>query len=279
MKLSAEEMAVAIGIAATQAAGLKSMFGTECKPFHAGLAAQSGLRAAQLASRGMESRTDALECKQGFAATMSPDCNPQAVLGNPGKYYIRENLFKYHASCYGTHSALECVRKLRAEHGVEPQMVKRATVHVEKGADAVCNIQNPRTGLEAKFSLRFMTALGLAGRDTSDLALYNETTAADPLLCGLRDRVAVELVAGWTSMQTEVILELADGRRVAAMEDAGIPATDVATQGRRVTAKFQRLVAPVLGTERCGRLMSLLQRLDQARADELMSAASLPEGA
>jgi 2-methylcitrate dehydratase PrpD len=210
---------------------------------------------------------------------MSPDCNPQAVLVNPGKYYIRENLFKYHASCYGTHSALECVSKLRAEHGVEPQMVKRATVRVEKGSDAVCNIQNPRTGLEAKFSLRFMTALGLAGRDTSDLAIYNETTAADPLLCALRDRVAVELVSGWTSMQTEVILELADGRRVVAMEDAGVPATDVAAQGRRVTAKFRRLVEPVSGAQRSATLMSLLQRLDQVRADELMSAASLPEGA
>jgi 2-methylcitrate dehydratase PrpD len=279
MKLSADQMAVAIGIAATQAAGLKSMFGTECKPFHAGLAAQSGLRAAQLASRGMASRTDALECAQGFAATLSPNFNPEAVLGDPGKYYIRENLFKYHASCYGTHSALECVSKLRAAHGVKPQMVRRATVRVEKGADAVCNIQNPRTGLEAKFSVRFMTALGLAGMDTSDLAIYNEATAADPFVCALRDRVAVELVNGWTSMQTEVILELADGRRVVAMEDTGIPATDVAGQARRVTAKFERLVPPVLGAERSARLMSLLQRLGRVRADELMSAASLPAGA
>ena len=279
MKLSAEQTAVAIGIAATQAAGLKSMFGTECKPFHAGLAAQSGLRAAQLAARGMESRANALECAQGFAAVMSPDCNPQAVAGNPHKHYIRENLFKYHASCYGTHSALECVNQLREAHGVTAQMVKRATVRVEKGADTVCNIQNPRTGLEAKFSLRFMTALGLAGADTSDLAIYNEATAADPALCALRDRVAVELVGGWTSMQTEVVLELADGRRVAVMADAGIPAADVAVQGQRLTAKFERLVVPVLGAERSRRLLSLLQQLERTGVDELMSAASLPAGA
>ena len=279
MKLNPRQTAVAIGIAVTQAAGLKSMFGTECKPFHAGLAAQSGLRAAQLALRGMESRSDALECPQGFAATLSPDCNPDAILGNPDKYYIRENLFKYHASCYGTHSALECVSKLRAAHGVTPQTVKHAIVRVEQGSDAVCNIQNPRTGLEAKFSVRFMTALGLAGVDTSDLAIYNETTAADPGLCALRDRISIELVAGWTSMQTEVILELTDGRRVAAMEDTGVPSTDFSEQGRRVTAKFQRLVTPVLGPERSQRLMSLLQGLDQVTADELMNAASLPQEA
>ena len=279
MKLNAAQTAAALGIAATQAAGLKSMFGTKCKPFHAGLAAQSGLRAAQWAARNMDSRMDVLECAQGFAATLSPNCNPQAILGNPDKFYILEHLFKYHASCYGTHSALECVRQLREAHGVEPAMIKHAIVRVEQGSNGVCNIQNPRNGLEAKFSVRFMTALGLAAVDTSDLAVYSEATAAEPALCALRDRITVELVSGWTSMQTEIILELVDGRRLTAMTDAGVPATDFAGQGHRVTAKFERLVTPVLGASRSRDLLSLLQRLDQTGVDELMAAASLPAGA
>src|SRR5262249_14371887 len=64
--LSAMARAAALGIAATQAAGLKAQFGTMCKPFHAGKAAQNGLLAARLAARGFTSRDDILECAQGF---------------------------------------------------------------------------------------------------------------------------------------------------------------------------------------------------------------------
>ena len=43
--LDAERFAMALGIAGTQAAGLKSMFGTMCKPLHAGKASYHGLMA------------------------------------------------------------------------------------------------------------------------------------------------------------------------------------------------------------------------------------------
>jgi len=56
MGLDAETTATACGIAATRASGLKSMFGTMCKPLHAGMAAQNGLMAARLAARGFTSR-------------------------------------------------------------------------------------------------------------------------------------------------------------------------------------------------------------------------------
>ena len=69
--LQVEACARALGIAGTQAAGLKSMFGTMCKPFHAGKAASNGLYAAMLSSRGFESRIDVLECDQGFADTQT----------------------------------------------------------------------------------------------------------------------------------------------------------------------------------------------------------------
>ena len=78
--LDAEATAMALGIAGTQAAGLKSQFGTMCKPFHAGKAAQNGLLAARLAARGFSSRADIVECVQGFALTHGPDFSPEAAL-------------------------------------------------------------------------------------------------------------------------------------------------------------------------------------------------------
>src|SRR5205814_4107167 len=101
--LDAEATARALGIAGTQAAGLKSQFGTMCKPFHAGKASQSGLLAARLAARGFSSRPDLVECEQGFALTHGPDFNAEAALAAPASgFHIFANLFKYHAACYLT---------------------------------------------------------------------------------------------------------------------------------------------------------------------------------
>ncbi|MPZ42761.1 MAG: MmgE/PrpD family protein [Betaproteobacteria bacterium] len=273
LRLDAERTAMALGIAATEAAGLKAMFGTQCKPFHAGMAAEHGIRAALLAQRGMQSRTDALECRQGFAQVLSPDLDPQAALGDPEAYFIRDNLFKYHAACYGTHSAIECARTLRAEHRFAPDEIESVTVRVERGADAVCNIASPRTGLEAKFSLRLTTAMALCGRDTADLAVYSESTAADPVLVGVRDRIRMELIEGWPLMQTEVALGLRGGRRLVTACDTGIPSADYARQGTRLQEKFVRLTRPVLGAERSARLLERLNAIECTRVRELMRVA------
>jgi 2-methylcitrate dehydratase PrpD len=273
LRLDVERTAMAVGIAATEAAGLKAMFGTQCKPFHAGMAAEHGIRAALLARRGMQSRIDALECRQGFAQVMSPDLDLQAALGDPEAFFIRENLFKYHAACYGTHSAIECARILRVEHRFAPEEIESVTVQVERGADAVCNIAGPRTGLEAKFSLRLTTAMALCGRDTADLAIYSEATAADPMLVGVRDRVQVELMDDWPSMQAEVAVKLRDGRRLATRCDTGIPSTDYARQGVRLQEKFRRLTQPLLGEARSARLLELLTGIERIRVRELMAVA------
>jgi 2-methylcitrate dehydratase PrpD len=147
-------------------------------------------------------------------------------------------------------------------------------LRVETGSDAVCNIPNPRTALEAKFSLRFMGAAALAGADTSDLAFFKDATTADAALCALRDKVSVELVSNWPAMQAEVVIETKDGRVLRATHDAGVPGTDIQRQGRRLTAKFQRLVEPVLGEERCGKLLRLLERLDETPVADLMAACA-----
>ena len=60
--------------------GSSRKFGTMCKPFHAGKAAQNGLLAARLAARGFSSRADIIECVQGFALTHGPDFVPGAAL-------------------------------------------------------------------------------------------------------------------------------------------------------------------------------------------------------
>jgi len=275
--LDAERAAHALGIAGTRASGLKAMFGTDCKPYHAGLAAENGVVAARLARRGMVSRPDVLECRQGFAATQSPDFRPQAAL-EADRWFIRDNLFKYHAACYGTHSAIECVARLRAGHAIAPGEVERVRVRVERIADGICNIAAPRTGLEAKFSLRFTTALALAGGDTAALASYSEAMLADPMIAALMPRVSVDLVDGWPAMRTEVAIDLRTGRCLEGAFDCGEPESDLAAQDARLAAKFTALCEPVLGRARARELRDAIDRIESVRVRELVALCRAQDG-
>jgi 2-methylcitrate dehydratase PrpD len=262
--LDAEAIAMALGIAGTQAAGLKSQFGTMCKPFHAGRAAQNGLLAARLAERGFSSRTDLVECVQGFALTHGPDFVPEAALAVPeAGFHLLANLFKYHAACYFTHAPIECARQLRAEHRLTPDMIAGITIKIDASCDRVCNIPVPVDGLQSKFSLRQTVAMALAGVDTASLGAYSAENARDPRLVGLRERVRFEWQPGWPQTLCELELELADERRVSARHDAGIPAADIAEQGTRLAAKFDALTEPVLGIPRARELRAVITGLDK----------------
>jgi 2-methylcitrate dehydratase PrpD len=263
LKLDAEQFTTALGIAGTQAAGLKSMFGTMCKPLHAGKASYHGLLGAKLAMRGFTSRLDVIECQQGFASTHSPDFHPERAVETPAHgWYIRSNLFKYHAACYMVHSSIEATRKLRDQFGVTPDRVEHVSVQLEESCDRICNIPAPRTGLEAKFSLRLATAMGLAGIDTGRLSTYSEAVAADPGLVRLRDKVSLDFRVGIPNTFAEVELLLTDGTCLHAQHDSGIAATDTSDQGRRLEEKFAGLVEPVLGSQRCRALISGIRSFD-----------------
>ena len=69
--LSEQQMLWAIGLAATQPVGLQEMFGSMTKSFHPGRAAQNGLTAAILASKGFTSSEQSLEAKYGWVNAVS----------------------------------------------------------------------------------------------------------------------------------------------------------------------------------------------------------------
>src|SRR5215469_13079247 len=97
-----EALTHALGLAGTQAAGLKSVFGTMSKPLHPGKAAQNGLLAARLAARGFTSDVDILCSAQGFAATQSTTADPAAALAErdapKNTPWVVDALFKHHAA-------------------------------------------------------------------------------------------------------------------------------------------------------------------------------------
>src|SRR5262249_47223528 len=157
-----------------------------------------------LAERGFESRHDVLECRQGFAAAYSRDFNPEAALADPPfGFHIRDNLFKFHPACYGTHGAIEAAHALRGK-GIAGSDVRRVVAKVAPITDTMCNIPAPRNAFEAKFSLRLLIAYALGGIDTGKLDAYGEATINEPRLIALRDKVEIVLDPKLTLTQANV---------------------------------------------------------------------------
>lgn len=263
--LDAAQMATAFGIAGTQAAGLKSMFGTMCKPLHAGKAAADGLLAADLARRGFTANPAVLEVDQGFAASQTRTVNPAAARREPaGGYFIPDTLFKYHAACYLTHSMVEAIGDARRQHGFAADEVKGVRVSVDGGHFRVCNIPSPATGLESKFSLRQMAAFALSGIDTAALDTFSDALAVRRDLVALREKVAIEQDNGRLADRraAHVAITLSDGRVLTAEHNVAIPMRDLDLQWQKLSAKFMALAAPVVGADKAGRLVELCRSLE-----------------
>ncbi len=274
--LNEKQIRNALGIAASQAAGLKSNFGTMTKPFHAGKAAMNGLMAARMAAKGFTANEAVIECAQGMADVMMPGFQAGFTAPNPAGYFaVQQTLFKYHAACYLTHASINAIGELRDKHGIGLDDLQAMTLQIDPGHLTVCNIPDPTTGLEIKFSIRHCAAMALAGMDTSALATYSDENAADARLAAARAKIDLETTTDVERHAARVLLTLRDGRTLEAHSDAGVPAADTDEQWTKLSAKFDSLCRPVIGGERADALkQGIVDLADASDIAGLMQAAS-----
>jgi 2-methylcitrate dehydratase PrpD len=259
--LDAARLQMALGLAATQASGLKSMFGTMAKPFHAGRAAANGVLAARLAENGFGANAEALDGRQGFIAMLSDEIvSSNRLFPDPG-CEIPNTLFKYHAACYLTHSTIEAVRGLCMQHDISAADIAAIVLHVPAGHLDVCNIEEPRDSLEAKFSLRHVACLAATGADTAAIDTFNGPALIDPVLAGLRRRVSVhgDYKPGTGA---RAIIHLHTGCKFSMEADVGIVETDADAQAAALNRKFNGLAVSVMGEKRAGELAAAIRALE-----------------
>lgn len=258
----------ALGLAATQAAGLKSMFGTMAKPLHAGKAAMNGLLAARWGALGLTASAEGIEGSQGFGPVLSDGFQPGPFRPeHTASWGIEANLYKYHAACYLTHSAIEAGNDLR-EMGATAEDVERLVVRGAPANRGVCDIPKPRTGLEVKFSIRHLVALALCGEDLSRPDGFSDDLARHRDACALTAKAAFEPDPAMNRTEAEVRVTLKSGRELIRHRDVGIPASDLDQQEQRLIEKFRSLATPVVGAaaeELCALILKLDEEPDMTR--------------
>lgn len=258
LSLDARRTTTALALAATQAAGLGCMVGTMSKSFHAGKACENGLLAALLAQNDFTAHESAIECAKGFAATTSGQCDSAAALSEPPMgWHILNNLFKFDASCYMTHSTLAGIRELRAEHELNTVEVNEIRLHLGELEFATCALPRPTTGLEVKFSVAHLAAMAALDRSTM---VIDDAAAADPAVIALRNKVTVT-DDGTSGAPTAVEILLNDGSRLTTACDVNTPEYDLALQHRRIEEKFRTITACHHDADRAEAVIAGVQKL------------------
>ncbi len=185
--LDERQMCWALGTAATQAAGLREMFGTMCKSLHPGRAAQNGLMSALLAAKNFTSSEQAIEAPRGFGYVASTRFDPKVITEDLGKRYeILSNMYKPYACGLVVHAAIDGCIELAREHGLKPEQIERVDLTVSPLVLELTGKRRPQSGLEGKFSVFHAAAVGIIHGAARE-AQFSDESVRDPRVVALRD--------------------------------------------------------------------------------------------
>ena len=261
--LSLGEMKQAMGLAGTQAAGLRLVFGTMTKPFHPGKSAFDGVLSAILAQRGFTCAPNILEAKKGFVETLGVHSKLEPMVKNLGKtYQVLKDTFKPYAACLLTHPTIDAIIDMRNKYDLRPEDVENIQCDVAKFCLDSAGQVEPKTGLAGKFSTYYCAALalseGVAGED-----MFTDRKVLDPKMVALRKKVKARIVPRYKDTEAKVTITTKGGKKYSAFVDRPKgdprnPPTD-----RELEDKFRSLAAFVLPQRKIDSLVKTIWRLEK----------------
>lgn len=274
--LNAQQMAWAIGIAASQPVGLKIQFGSMTKSFHPGRAAQNGMVAALLAQQDYTATDGPLEGRDGWGQTLSTrrDWN-EVTEGLGSRYEAALNTYKPFACGIVTHPGIDAAIQLKTENALTGREVEQALLRANPLVLSLTGKTDPQTGLEGKFSIYHCIAMGLlqgacGERQFSDAAVRDADAVA------LRHRVEVQTDEAVSSEQCELTLKLTDGRTLTQRIEHALGSLERPMSDQALEAKFADLADGVIPAAQARRLMDLCWGVEQlSSASEIALAGGV----
>lgn len=263
----------ALGIAATQAAGMQQNRGTMCKSFHAGKAAANGALAGLLAEGGFDSSDEILEGKRGFCRIYSDVAEPDRVVDGLGsRFEIAANGYKPYACGIVLHPTIDALVAIGNRVGRRSD-VRSIALRVHPHAVSITGVADPKTGLKSKFSLSHSAAVAFLD-GAAGIEQYGDDRARAPDVVALRDKVTVETDDTLAKDQAFARVVLASGETADHFVEHATGTVANPISDAALTAKFTANADPVIGgrAERLADIVRRLEHLDDARA--LLGAAT-----
>jgi 2-methylcitrate dehydratase PrpD len=261
LRLSADEVRRAFGIAASNAGGVRANFGTMTKPLHAGEANRAGVMAAFLARDGFSANGDAIEARFGWGDAIASGTYDEAALtkGLGERFAIEDGVdVKRYPCCGGNHAAINVVRRLMAEEGLDPSDV--AAIEVDQSryvAQDILLYPWPTTALEAKFSLAYNVAEAC---ERGDVTIDSFSATRVRYLAPWRERITINPKEGRPPVTVRI--RLVNGRVVKAEQPSGPAVQADRPSWEEIREKFSRNAARS-GRRSVPEILGLLEGLDE----------------
>lgn len=209
--LDAHRAEYALGIAATQAGGLRAMLPNSCKSFNIGRAAAAGVLAGLLAEAGLDSAADVCETKFGLFDAFGQPADPGIVTRGLGvSYLVSEISIKPYPCGVVIHPLIDACLGLSRERPISARDVHAISIAVHPRAVELAGRRHPETAIGGRFSIYHAAALALARR-AAGIAAFDAADVHDPQLAALRDRMHVEADARLGLGQARVRIEYVGG--------------------------------------------------------------------
>ena len=189
LKLDPEKTTFALGLSATQAAGMQQNRGTMSKSFHAGRAASNGILAALMATSGYDSSEEIVEGRRGFSKIYSKNQNYDFLTKNLGSdWIILTNGYKPYACGIVQHPLIDAMITASKNTNIPHDEIEAVDALIHPHTITITGVEDPQTGLKSKFSLKHSAAVGYIDRHAG-LSQYSDARAVARDVVSLRQKI------------------------------------------------------------------------------------------
>ena len=279
LKLNVQQMTWALGIAATQSSGLREMFGTMCKPFHPGRAAQNGMTAAFLASKNFTSSERGIEAPRGFANVLATARNYDEITENLGNTWeVALNTYKPFACGIVIHPIIDGCVQLRNEHQLKAVDIESIALKVHPLVLELTGKKTPQVGLEGKFSVFHSAAVAIIhGEGGEDV--YSDACVRDPQVIELRDKVSAAVDKSVHEDAAFITIKLKDGRTLERHVEHAIGSLARPMSDADLEAKFRKFAQGILSNAQTDALIKLCWDIEKLKSAGDIARAAVPAAA
>jgi 2-methylcitrate dehydratase PrpD len=275
--LPLQNMVWALGLAATQAAGLREMFGSMGKAFHPGRAAQNGYAGALLAREGFTGSDSGIEGPRGFAPVQAAKYDLSKVTNRLGvDFDLRENTYKPFPCGIVIHPTIDACIQIARSHTIKARDIAAVRLQVTPLVLDLCRKKDISVGLEGKFSVYHAAAIGLV-RGKAGLQEFTDETVNDPEVKAVRETKVIATADPTIAEDAvHVEVEFVSGERIHkqvdhAIGNLGRPMTD-----RELEEKFLDQAALVLPSAQVRELIALCWKAGELGDMRRLIEAAVP---
>jgi len=274
--LSRHQTIWSIGLAATQAAGIREMFGSMAKSFHPGRAAQNGYSAALLARAGFTAGEHGLEGPRGFAAVQAARYDLSKITaGLDRDYELRANTYKPFPCGIVNHPTIDGAIQIHHEHHPAPELIFAVRLRVAPLVLDLCNQTNITKGLQGKFSVYHGAAIGLV-RGKAGIQEYTDEAVNNPAIKQVRERATAVGDPSITEDQAHIEVELTNGKKLTRFVEKSLGNIHRPLTDRQLDDKFLDQAVLAIPLEQAQKLLKQCWRIDQLEDVKHLIDSALP---